>query len=59
MVEYDNVREALADALEMCEASEIKIDGKDATVTDVQESIKERLINIADLLGVSELYLGE
>lgn len=58
MVEYDNVREALADALEMCEASEIKIDGKDATVTDVQESIKERLINIADLLGLSDIYLN-
>ena len=58
MVEYENVREALNDALEMCEASGIQIDGKDATVADVQESIRERLINIADLLGLSDIYLG-
>lgn len=57
MVEYDNVREALIDAFETCEGSEIKVDGKNATVEDVQELIKERLVNIADLLGLSDIYL--
>ncbi len=61
MIEFGNVREALEDAIKTAEAKEIKIidDGKevDATVEDVQELLRERLYNIADILGMSDLYV--
>ena len=61
MIEFGNVREALADAIKTVEAKEIKIiDGDeevDATVEDVQELLRERLYNIADILGMSDLYV--
>ncbi|OJG36232.1 hypothetical protein RV00_GL001591 [Enterococcus devriesei] len=44
---------------ELSDAKNITVDGKIATVEDLQEFYKESLVNLADLLGVSELYLGE
>ncbi|WP_353990025.1 hypothetical protein ABVF11_02025 [Pediococcus argentinicus] len=62
MNEYDNVREALKEAIEMSEATNITTvdngNNKPATIEDVQESIRERLYSIADLLGMSDLYTG-
>lgn len=58
MIEHDNVKDVLRDLFEFSNAKNIKIDGKTATVGDVQESYKELLVNLADLLGMSEFYLN-
>ncbi|MDT2783595.1 hypothetical protein P7G87_02665 [Enterococcus asini] len=57
MIEHDNIIDVLKDLFELSDAKNITIDGKVATVEDLQESYKEALVNLADLLGVSELYL--
>ena len=61
MIEYDNIKDALKDAIFYTEHNDMKIisDGvkRDATIEDYQEAIRERLYNIADLLGMSEIYL--
>lgn len=63
MIEYDNVKDALEDAIFYTENNDMKIisDGvkRDATIEDYQEAIRERLYNIADLLGMSEVYLDK
>ncbi|HFL0766702.1 TPA: hypothetical protein ACGYJ0_001461 [Enterococcus faecium] len=46
-------------AIEIAEAKGIKVDGKPATVHDIQNLTKEHLYFIADLLGLSELYLDK
>lgn len=61
-MEYENVKEALKDAIEIAESEEvitwdIDTNSRLATTEEVQEMIRERLYNIADLLGLSELYL--
>lgn len=62
MNKYDNVRDALKDAIEIGESESLINRDKQgnvwpATVVDVQELILERLYNIADLLDMSDLYL--
>ncbi|WP_268914089.1 hypothetical protein [Lentilactobacillus sp. SPB1-3] len=62
MTDYDNVRNALKDAIEIAEAKEIKTkigedEFRNATKQDIQELIAEPLYSIADLLGMSDLYL--
>lgn len=59
MTEHDNIIDVLKDLFELSDAKNITVDGKIATVDDLQEFYKESLVNLADLLGVSELYLGE
>ena len=61
-MEYENVKEALKDAIEIAESKEvitwdIDTNSRPATTEEVREMIRERLYNIADLLGLSELYL--
>ncbi|WP_347921139.1 hypothetical protein ABHF04_02390 [Pediococcus acidilactici] len=61
MKESENVKEALAQAIEIAEGEELKIKiGKNkyrtATAEDVQDLIKERLYEIADFLGMEDLY---
>ena len=58
-MEHENVKDALAAAIEIAEAKGIKVDGKPATVHDIQNLTKEHLYFIADLLGLSEVYLGK
>lgn len=63
-MEFDNVKAILRDAIEITEGKEMKTrigndEYRNATAGDVQELIKERLYNIADLLGMSELYLDK
>jgi len=58
-MEHENVKDALAAAIEIAEANGIKVDGKPATTEDVQEMVRELLYNVADLLGMSEVYLGK
>ncbi|MGF2152236.1 hypothetical protein ACQUFB_13405 [Enterococcus casseliflavus] len=63
-MEYENVKEALKDAIEIAESEEvitwdIDTNSRLATTEEVQEMIRERLYNIADLLGLSELYLDK
>ncbi|MCD1025795.1 hypothetical protein [Enterococcus sp. SMC-9] len=57
MTEHDNIIDVLKDLFELSDAKNITINGKIATVEDLQEFYKESLVNLADLLGVSELYL--
>jgi len=57
MTEYENVREALKALIEITDAEFISVDGKTVTVADLQEIIRERAYDIADLLGMEELYL--
>ncbi len=56
-MEHENVKDALAAAIEIAEAKEIKVDGKLTTVHEIQNLTKEHLYFIAYLLGLSELYL--
>lgn len=63
-MEYENVKEALKDAIEIAESEEvitwdIDTNSRLATTEEMQEMIRERLYNIADLLGLSELYLDK
>ena len=58
MIEHDNIKDVLKDMLEFSNAKNITINGESATVEDLQESYKESLVNLADLLGMSELYLN-
>lgn len=63
-MEFENVKEALKDAIEIAESKEvitcdIDTNSRPATTEEVQEMILERLYNIADLLGLSELYLDK
>ncbi|MCL3858672.1 hypothetical protein [Pediococcus pentosaceus] len=62
MTEFESVRDALKEAIEIADAKGIKTKvGKNeyhpATTEEVQEMLSERLYNIADLLGMSDLYL--
>lgn len=57
-MEFETVKEALAYLYEASQSKEIKVDGKSATPKDYQELIADATINIADLLGMSEIYLG-
>ena len=62
MTEFENVRDALKEAIEIADVKGIKTKvGKNeyhpATAEEVQEMLSERLYNIADLLGMSDLYL--
>lgn len=64
MTEFENVKDALKEAIEIADAKEIKTKvGKNeyhlATTEEVQEMLSERLYNIADLLGMSDLYLDD
>lgn len=58
MVEYDNVRDALKEMIEIAESKSITTDGKEITVEGLQEMFLERAYNIADLLGLENLYLN-
>ena len=64
MEEFENVRDALKEAIEIADAKGIKTKvGKNeyhpATAEEVQEMLSEHLYNIADLLGMSDLYLDD
>lgn len=66
MHEYDNVRDCLKDLLAFNDTrnEDFRVkdeDGTDreATVKDLQELNTEALYNLADLLGMSDLYLSE
>ncbi|EUJ38167.1 hypothetical protein [Brochothrix thermosphacta] len=57
MQEFENVKQALRAAFDLVDAKGITTDGAVATTEQVQELIKENLVNLADLLGMEELYL--
>lgn len=61
MTEFDNVREALEQLILINESEvhEITEDGvkRKANITDLRDLNKEVLCNLADLLGMSDLYL--
>lgn len=55
----ENVKDALKSLIEIAEAKDIKIDDKPITVSGLQELVRERSYELADLLGISELYLKD
>ena len=66
MYEYDNVRDCLKDLLAFNDTRNKDFRVKDeegkeheATIKDLQELNAEALYNLADLLGMSDLYLCE
>lgn len=60
MTEFDNVREALAQLILINESvvHNITVDGvkHKANVDDLRDLNKQLLFNLADLLGMSDLY---
>lgn len=52
-MEFETVKEALKFLVD-----EIRTNGQLATVEDVKEMVFEATVSIADLLGMSEIYLG-
>lgn len=65
MIEHENVKDALKEAIEIAETKPngiVTVNGENArpvNTNDHIELIRERLYNIADLLGMSEVYLGQ
>jgi len=57
MVEFDNVKECLSDLYLMNEGKATNIDGTPISMRDYQELVAERLYNLMDLLGHSDIYL--
>lgn len=62
MIEYDNVKDALKALIELAESERICAYAKGnvqvlASQEDVLEMFRERAYNIADLLGMEDLYL--
>ena len=58
-MEFENMKEALIYLLDVANSKGITTDGENATAEDIQELVREAAISMADLLGVSELYLNE
>lgn len=64
MTEFENVKDALQEAIEIVDAKEIRTktgtsESHLATAEEIQSLLQERLYNIADLLGMSDLYLDD
>lgn len=64
MTEFENVKDALQEAIEIVDAKVIITktgtgEYHPATAEEKQSLIQERLYNIADLLGMSDLYLDD
>ncbi|AIM25790.1 hypothetical protein QQG09_08660 [Melissococcus plutonius] len=57
MNEHDNVRDVLLELIELAEATKMITNGHSTTVEELQELFVERLCNLADLLGMSDVYL--
>lgn len=62
-MEFENVKAALKDTIDIASGTDLKVKTDDgelrvATVKDVQELMNERLYNIADLLGMEDIYLN-
>lgn len=70
-MEFENIRQALEYLYELSQLDEITIktyenqnstgliEERKATVKDMQEYMFEATVNIADLLGLEEIYLDE
>lgn len=65
MIEHENVKDALKEAIEIAETEPngiVTVNGENVrpiNANDHIELIRERLYNIADLLGMSEIYLNK
>ncbi len=54
---FGDVREAVSALIQAGESSDIRVGGHPATVADIQELVREEAYALADLLGMSDLYL--
>lgn len=57
MFNYENVREAIKDLIDVSEAKMVSVDGHEPTAEEMQELFRERIYNLADLLGFEDFYL--
>lgn len=57
MIELNSLKEKLTDLYELSEATNFKVDGKPATIEDVQELYKEKIIDLIDSFGLEDIYL--
>ena len=58
MIELNSLKEKLKDLYELSEATNFKVDGKLATIADVQELYKEKIIDLLDSIGLEDIYLN-
>ena len=60
MTEFENVREAL-EWLYSIGTSEgnVTVDGRRATIPEFQDMYNNTIVNICDLLGMSDIYLED
>ncbi|HIZ53090.1 MAG TPA: hypothetical protein IAA20_04005 [Candidatus Enterococcus avicola] len=58
-MDHDNIKSILEELIELCECEqkEITVDGEPITFEGFQEDVIESVYNIADLLGMEEIYL--
>ena len=59
MFNYENVREAIKDLIDVSEAEMVSVDGREPTVEEMQELFREMIYSLADLLGFENLYLDK
>ncbi|HIY57652.1 MAG TPA: hypothetical protein IAA20_09000 [Candidatus Enterococcus avicola] len=58
-MEHDNIKSILEELIEICECEpeNITVDGEPITFEGFQEDVIERVYNMADLLGLEDIYL--
>jgi len=57
MVEYDNIKDCLSDLYNLINGSVTNVDGTPISNDDFRDLVAERLYNVIDLLGHSDIYL--
>ncbi|WP_179396302.1 hypothetical protein [Lacticaseibacillus absianus] len=58
-MEFDTVKEAMASIIDTCESTSIEVNGRPATTEEILEYVCEQAYALADLLGMSDLYLRD
>ena len=60
MTEFENVREALEWLYSIGKSEgNVTMDGRPATIPEFQDMYNDTIINICDLLGMSDIYLED
>lgn len=57
MVEYDNVKDCLLDLYNLIDGLVTNVDETPLSKNDFRDLVAERLYNLTDLLGHSDIYL--
>ena len=60
MTEFENVREALEWLYSIGKSEgNVTVDGRPATIPEIQDMYNNTIVNICDLLGMSDIYLED